>query len=188
MTLAPTLRDRLRDETAPDHAAAACAIEATGCLDQRDPRAFMAIQARLLAACHPAPQTDDPETALALRLHGRLRDALRRDLGAAGAGLTWVGGPDAPARLLMPTGFAYVVLGATAGIALVAPRWSGRSRFFDLMADLGGDWSALTQRLSGMSATGARAEQTVAAARAIFAAMIAATGTVEVPGGAGTHA
>jgi len=179
MTL--TLRDRLRRETAPDHAAAARALAATGCLDALDPRAFLTIQALSLLVRRPDACTDDPETALALRLHDRLRKALRCDLGAL-PDACGDAGTGSPARPITPTGFVYVALGATAGVALLAARWTGPTRFFGLMADLSGDWSALSARLAQASATGPRAEQAVAAARTVFSAVIAASGAAGIPG------
>jgi heme oxygenase len=174
MTL--TLRDRLRHDTAPDHAAAALALEATGCLDQPDPRAFLAIQAQSLLARPPAAHTDDPEKAPALRLHRRLSTALRHDLGTLPAAVRGTcAGP------LSPTGFVYVALGATAGVALLAQRWPGQARFFDLMANLGDDWTALAARLAEAPATGQRAEQAVAAARTVFAALVTTCGAAGDP-------
>ncbi len=188
MTL--TLRDRLRRDTAPDHAAAARALAATGCLDQRDPRAFLTIQARSLLARLPAARGTDPETALARRLYRSIRAALAGDLGTLPdmPGLPNLpappdlpAAPDAGIRPVLPTGFAYVALGGTAGIAILAPRWTGPRRFLDLMAGLRADWTALSDRLAGAPATGLRAEHAVAAARTVFAAVVAACGTGEGP-------
>jgi heme oxygenase len=173
-----TLRDRLRRDTTPDHAAAAQALQATGCLDEPDPRAFLRLQRQALLTRAPAARLDDPETALALRLHRRIRTALRQDLGTVTAC-----GQETRASPVMPTGFAYVALGATVGIALLAPRWPNRGRFLDLMAELAADWAALSERLAGAPATGQRADHAVAGAQAIFAALIAASAAVALPGG-----
>lgn len=180
MTL--TLRDRLRRDTAPDHAAAARALQTTGCLDQPDPRAFLALQGQSLVAGIPAARLDDPETALALRLHRRIRAALCHDLGTGTTAVL-----DTRKDPVMPTGFVYVALGATAGVALLAPRWPGRARFFGLMADLAAEWTALSARLACAPGTGQRADHAVAGARTVFAALIAACGTEARPGGHGPN-
>ncbi|MCU0907317.1 MAG: hypothetical protein MUF73_07695 [Rhodobacteraceae bacterium] len=193
-----TLRDRLRHDTATDHTAAARALAATGCLDHPAPHAFLAVQARFLLARRAAPETgangalgsDDPETALARRLQRRIRTALRRDLGVLPAPVVPVAAAEGLQRG-MPTAFAYVALGATAGIALLAPRWPDQSHFLDLMGGLGDDWTALAARLAAAPGTGLRAEHVVAAARTIFADIVRAcradAGASRPATGAGAH-
>jgi hypothetical protein len=178
--MTPSLRDRLRDETASLHAAVARAVAGTGCLDAPLPGPFLAFQARALAGFAPdgggtgteAIGGPDPETARARRLHRAIRAALRADLGR-----DFPAPASGPVVSVPPTAFVYVMLGSGAGISLLAPRWPSAGHFLRLSEGFRRDWSDLAGRLGACPAEGTFADRVILGARAVFAGFVVAAGT-----------
>lgn len=162
------LRDRLRDETRPQHARvdrlfSRFDLGVPAGLIRFHTASFAAVQA---LSCAPGPYRPQAEA-----LRDETADALAGDLHEMGAPAV----TERPGGPLDATATYYVLLGSRLGKRLLERRWragggaaTGPGRYFAL-PDRGGAWRDLCQDLAGRAGRGAAADTILNDAIRLFA-------------------
>ena len=164
----PSLRDRLRADTALSHDCVDRAYSALDLTQPDDLRTFLRTQWLVLSrmSCRPGRHS-----SVAAALGSRMADALRADLGVLGATPVGAGSQ----RPLHATAVLYMLLGSSLGTQVLRRRWLGTSdpavaaagRYLGLAAPQGA-WPTLCEELAEHPSQGTEADRIVWDARALF--------------------